>query len=188
MRGMVARADQPTLLRAVVDEQHGAFAGLPDERTRGREVRRRHRGVVVRPRVNRVALERHANAVRILVRAEHHVLVAKFGVGTANDADDVHRRRREPLEPNRELDLRLSLERLAHGCVHEVAWRRTGSECGRRRDTRRAVRGARHGVVDVVGAATARRRNDLERAIDGRVGDEDHRRRPSTREAPEPSC
>ena len=185
MRGMIARADQPALLRAVVDEEHGALAGLPDERTRGREVRRGHGGVVVRARMHRVALERDAHSVRILVRAEHDVFVAQFGVGTANHADHVHRRCRESLEPYREIDLRLSLERLTHRRMHEVGRRRASSQCRRRRDARRAVRGAGHCVVDVVRAATARGGNDLERAIDCRVGDEDHGRGAAAGEAPD---
>src|SRR5678815_3378317 len=109
MRRVIAGADQSTLLRPMMDEEHRSLRRLFHKCPRRREDRRADGRVVVGAGVYRVALERPPNTVRVLMRAEDDILVTQLWVGASHHADHIHRRHREPLETNVELRLRCLL-------------------------------------------------------------------------------
>src|SRR5678815_54952 len=92
MRRVIAGADQSTLLRPMMDEEHRSLRRLFHKCPRRREDRRADRRVVVGAGVYRVALERPPNTVRVLMRAEDDVLVPQLWVGASHHADHIHRR------------------------------------------------------------------------------------------------
>ena len=169
VRGVVSRTQKSALLRAVMDEEHRAFPWLSHEGPRRGEYGGADGRVVIGTRVHRVPFQCETHTVRILVRAEHHVFVAEHGIGAADDADDVHRRRGEPFQPQRELGLWLARQRLTHCCAHEDGGRRATPKHGHGRDAIRAVCHARHRAIHVVGATHAHRGYCLERAVHRRV-------------------
>src|SRR3954471_4082934 len=97
MECVPVRAEEATLLGAVPDEERRPRPRLLRPGTADREQRHAHRRVVVGAVPDRVAVDRIAHAVVILMAAERHVLASPRWISARYLRDDVHRRIREAL-------------------------------------------------------------------------------------------
>ena len=112
MRGEVARAEQPFLLAGHRDEQDRPrrLRARLVQRRRDLEDRRDARRVVHRAVVDRVAVDRAADAEMIEVRRHDDELVAPLRIRAAQDAGDVLRLDLRPLDRRRRLEARRQRE------------------------------------------------------------------------------